>query len=79
MPSHPNQYVEARRPASGSNLHSITIHALAHENVVVVVVGADLLDSGRSTTLELGNLLCAGFLLLETLEDLLDVAWKGGR
>lgn len=53
--------------------HGIAIHGGAHEDIVVVVVGDDLLHSGGGVGLELGNGLGAGAGLLELLEELLEV------
>lgn len=74
VPSKPSQYVQSRRGAIGSNLHGIAVHVLAHEDVVVVVVSDDLLDSAGGTSLELGNAFLASAALLEGLEEFLDVA-----
>lgn len=59
-----------------SNIHGITVHGLAHEDIVVVVVAGDLLDGTGGTTLELSNGLGAGVRLLELGENLLDVAYN---
>ena len=56
------------------NSHGITIHLLAHEDIVVVVVGRNLLDGAGSVRLELFDGLSAGTGLLELLQNLLDVA-----
>lgn len=55
------------------DIHSVTVHGLAHENVVVVVVTEDLLNSGGGTGLELIDLLLRGTLLGKLGEDLLHV------
>lgn len=67
------------RTEHNGNLHGITVHGLAHEDIVVVVVAGDLLDGTGGTTLELSNGIGAGASLLQLLEDLLDVAYKGER
>jgi hypothetical protein len=54
--------------------HGITVHGGAHEDIVVVVVGNDLLHGNRGVLLELIDGLGAGAGLLELLEDLLQVA-----
>lgn len=59
------------------DIHSITIHGLAHEDIVVVVVAKDLLDGGGGVGLELVDGGLIGALLLELLEDLLHVGWDG--
>ena len=48
-----------------ANVHSITVHGLAHEDIVVVVVGEDLLDTGGGVGLELIDGLLGGTLLGE--------------
>lgn len=56
------------------SVHGITVHGLAHENIVVVVVGSNLLESNGSALLELFDGLSGGTGLLKLLEKLLDVA-----
>jgi hypothetical protein len=53
--------------------HGITVHGGAHEDIVVVVVGNDLLHGDGGVLLELVDALGAGASLLELLEDLLEV------
>lgn len=55
------------------NIHGITVHGLAHHDIVVVIVARDLLESASGTGLELSDGLGGGLLLLKLLEDLLDV------
>lgn len=56
-----------------SHIHSVTVHALTHQDIVVVVVGGDLLHSNGSVLLELINSLLGGAAALEMLQDLLEV------
>lgn len=53
--------------------HSITVHGGAHEDIVVVVVGDNLLHGGGGVGLELLDGFLAGTGLLELLEELLEV------
>lgn len=55
------------------DVHGTAIHGGTHEDIVVVVVGKDLLDSGGSTGLELLDGLFGGTVLLELVVDGLDV------
>lgn len=55
------------------DMHGIAIHRLAHQDVVVVVVGQDLLDGSGGLGLELLDRLLGGTLLLELVVDTLDV------
>jgi hypothetical protein len=55
------------------NVHSVTVHGLTHENIVVVVVSEDLLDSSGSASLERLDSLFGGFPLLKLVVDTLDV------
>lgn len=54
------------------NVHSITSHALAHEDIVIVVFGNNLLHGSSSVRLELLHSLRVT-LLGKGLVDLLDV------
>lgn len=56
------------------HVHGIAIHGLAHQDIVVVIVGGDLLEGDGSTLLELVNGLGGSTILLELLQDLLDIA-----
>ena len=58
------------------NIHGITIRGLAHENIVVVVVGKNFLDCIRSAGLELINRLLRCSLLLELLKDIFDIGYN---
>lgn len=58
------------------DVHGVTVHGLAHQDVVVVVVGQDLLDGVGGAGLELLDGLLRGTPLLELVVDLLDVAWR---
>lgn len=55
------------------DMHAVGVHGLVHEDVVVVVVGKDLLDGGGSGTLEFLDGLLRGTLFLELVVDALDV------
>lgn len=55
------------------DVHSVTVHALAHEDVVVIVIGNDLLHGSGSVLLELLSALLVT-LLAKGLVDFLDVA-----
>lgn len=55
------------------NVHGIAVSGGTHENIVVVVVSHELLDSSGSTRLELLDLIGGSVLLLELVEDLLHV------
>lgn len=55
------------------NVHGITVSGGTHENIVVVIVTHELLDSSGSTLLELLDRLGGSVLLLELVEDLLHV------
>lgn len=55
------------------NIHGITVHGLAHQDIVVVIVGKDLLHGGGGTGLELANALLGDTVLLHLLHDLLEV------
>lgn len=57
----------------GHNIHSITVHGVAHQDIVVVIVGKDLLDGSGSTLLESIDLRFGNTLLLELGENLLHV------
>lgn len=56
------------------DVHGIAVHGLAHQDIVVVVVGGDLLESDGSALLELIDGLGGGTGLLKLLENLLNVA-----
>lgn len=55
------------------DVHSTAVHRGAHQDIVVVVVGKDLLHGTGSTALELLDGLLGGTVLLELVVDLLDV------
>lgn len=55
-------------------IHGVTVHGLAHQDIVVVVVGRDLLDGAGGVGFELGDGVLVA-LLLQRLEDLLDVGY----
>lgn len=59
--------------ARSSCLHRVTVHGLAHENIVVVVVAKDLLDGIGSAVLESINGLLGSAPLLQLVQDLFDV------
>lgn len=58
------------------DVHGVAVHGRAHQHVVVVVVGEDLLDGIGGTGLELLDGLLAGTLLLELVVEVLDVSWN---
>lgn len=55
------------------DVHGVAVHGRAHQHVVVIVVGEDLLDGGGGAGLELLDGLLAGTLLLELVVEVLDV------
>lgn len=55
------------------NVHTVGVHGLVHEDVVVVVVGKDLLDGGGSAGLEFLDFLVGGAFFLEFVVDGFDV------
>ena len=55
------------------NVHGITVSGGTHENIVVVIVTHELLDSSGSTLLELLDRLGGSVLLLKLVEDLFHV------
>lgn len=55
------------------NVHAVGVHGLVHENVVVIVVGKDLLDSGGCAGLEFLDFLVGSTLFLEFVIDGFDV------
>jgi hypothetical protein len=55
------------------DVHGVAVHGLAHQHVVVVVVGEDLLDGGGGAGLECLDGLLAGALFLELVVDTLNV------
>jgi hypothetical protein len=57
----------------GHNIHSVTVHGMAHKDIVVVIVAKDLLDRGGGTLLESIDLLLGSTLLLKLGENLLHV------
>lgn len=58
------------------NVHSIAVHGLTHQDIVVVVVGKDLLDGSGSTGLELIDGLLGGTSLGQSGKDLLHVGCR---
>lgn len=55
------------------NVHGITVSGGTHENIVVVIVTHEFLDSSGSTLLELLDRLGGSVLLLKLVEDLFHV------
>lgn len=55
------------------NMHAIGVHGLVHKDIVVVVVGKDLLDSCGSAGLEFLDFLFGGTFFLEFIVDGFDV------
>lgn len=58
------------------NVHTIGVHGLVHEDIVVVVVGKDLLDGSGGAGLEFLDLLVGGTFFLEFIVYGFDVGCK---
>ena len=57
------------------SIHSIGVHGLANQKLVVLEVGNDLLGEGLCALLELLDIVGTGLLLLQLRLDRLHVAW----
>lgn len=55
------------------DVHAVGVHRLVHEDIVVVVVGEDLLDGSGSATLEFLDGFFGGTVFLELVVDALDI------
>jgi hypothetical protein len=55
------------------HVHTIGVHRLVHEDIVVVVVGKDLLDGGSGAGLEFLDSFVGGTFFLELGVDAFDV------
>lgn len=58
------------------HVHTVGVHGLVHENIVVVVVGKDLLDGGSGAGLEFLDCVFGSAIFLEFVVDGFDVGYQ---